>query len=68
MARSVATEWLPGCPACGAVLSFDTAPDVPSWRCAGGHAYRSTRELLVALRARGWQPRLTRAGPGVQPA
>jgi hypothetical protein len=66
--RSFPVEWLPGCPRCSATLSFDSAPGAPSWRCAAGHVYRSTRELVAALRAQGWQPRLTRAGPGAQPA
>lgn len=68
MVRSFPAGWLPGCPACGATLTFDPVPGTPAWRCTAGHVYRSTRELVAALRAQGWQPRLSRSGPGVQPA
>lgn len=67
MVRSFPAGWLPPCPACGAALVFDAALNAPAWRCAGDHTYRSTRNLIAALQAQGWQPRLMRRGPGSQP-
>jgi hypothetical protein len=44
------------CPHCNA--DFVAKPDSPSgsWQCAAGHRFRSSRELIGLLLARGWQP------------
>jgi hypothetical protein len=44
------------CPRCGA--EFVAKPGSPSgrWQCADGDTFASSRELITALLARGWQP------------
>ena len=57
----------PTCPHCGSALSLDPALGAPTWRCAGGHSFASTRALVRALRERGREPSVARRTPPSPP-